>query len=83
MYQQKGFAHLLLLILVFVVGIVVVVLVSMGVIKLPSSLSSLVTKKSGATVQVKTEYKNPFAKESQYVNPFDQYKSPFLTLKEK
>lgn len=27
--------------------------------------------------QLKTEYKNPFEKESSYVNPFDGYKNPF------
>lgn len=76
MYQQKGFAHLLPLLLA-VVGIgIIVVLVAGGVIKLPNS-------KTTANVEVKTDYKNPFAKESQYVNPFDQYKSPFLSLKEK
>ncbi len=83
MYQQKGFAHLILLVVVFVVAIVAIVLVSVGVIKLPSSLKNLVSKNTETSVEVKTEYKNPFAKESQYINPFDQYKSPFLTLKEK
>lgn len=88
MYQQKGFIHLLPLFLIFFVGIVVaVVLVSGGIVKFPSSLKNfttiITTKKAETPVEVKTEYKNPFAKESQYVNPFDQYKSPFLSLKQK
>jgi len=33
------------------------------------------------TVKLKTEYKNPFEKETQYVNPFAQYKNPFDNLK--
>lgn len=34
-----------------------------------------------ATVKLKTEYKNPFAKETQYVNPFQKYKNPFVVNK--
>lgn len=32
----------------------------------------------GPKVSVKTEYKNPFDKETQYVNPFEEYKNPFV-----
>lgn len=39
--------------------------------------------KKAPTVTTKAEFKNPFAKESQYINPFDQYKSPFYALKDK
>lgn len=35
------------------------------------------------TVSVKTGSKNPFAKETQFVNPFATYKSPFYALKKK
>lgn len=32
-------------------------------------------------VQLKKEYKNPFSKDTQYVNPFSKYKNPFDNLK--
>ncbi len=41
------------------------------------------TKTQEPTVSLKQEYNNPFNRESQYVNPFDTTKSPFLNLKEK
>ena len=47
--------------------------------KIPSNPLDLLQKK--ATVQLKTEYKNPFSKETQYVNPFDTYKNPFVVSK--
>ncbi len=34
-----------------------------------------------ATVKLKTEYQNPFAKDTQYVNPFETYKNPFVVNK--
>ena len=34
-----------------------------------------------ATVKLKTDYQNPFAKDTQYVNPFDTYKNPFIVNK--
>lgn len=82
MDQQKGFIHLLPVIVVLVLAIAAVILLGSGVVKLPSSLTNLLTKKQEPTVEVKEDYKNPFDKEAQYVNPFDQYKSPFLTLQE-
>ncbi len=39
------------------------------------------TKKEVSTVAPKTEYDNPFDKDSQYVNPFSSYKNPFDNLK--
>lgn len=38
-------------------------------------------QKKAPEVELKSEYKNPFAKQSQYINPFDQYKSPFHALR--
>jgi hypothetical protein len=35
------------------------------------------------TVTLKTGSKNPFNKETQFVNPFDPVKSPFYALKKK
>ncbi len=48
--------------------------------KLKTQLNQLLKKEP--TVALKTEVKNPFDKETQYVNPFDTYKSPFYTLKQ-
>lgn len=40
--------------------------------------SQLVFQKKQPTVTLKTEYNNPFNKETQYVNPFEKYKNPFV-----
>jgi len=40
-------------------------------------------KPKSPTVTVKTEVKNPFKKETQFVNPFDPVKSPFYALENK
>lgn len=71
---QRGIIHLLPLVLIaaLVVG---VILVLTGKFKIPSVPFGQKQPK----VELKTEYKNPFNKESQYVNPFDQYKNPFVT----
>ena len=68
---------------ILVVGIILAVwalifwvLVSKGIIKKPSLL-----KTQKPTVELKTEYKNPFDKETQFVNPFDQTKNPFAVAK--
>ena len=64
------------------IGVLVVILLVaigflLGVIKVPGlSIQPLLEKK--AQVKLKTEYKNPFAKETQYVNPFEDYKNPFV-----
>ncbi len=67
------------------IGVLVVILLVaigflLGVIKVPGlSIQPLLEKK--AQVKLKTEYKNPFAKETQYVNPFEDYKNPFVVAK--
>ncbi|TSC66623.1 MAG: Uncharacterized protein CEO21_137 [Microgenomates group bacterium Gr01-1014_80] len=73
--NQRGFLHLLPLLLIVAI-IVAVVLVVTGKLKLPFSVPFL---QQGPKVDLKTEYKNPFNKETQYVNPFDTYKNPFVT----
>ena len=58
--------------------IAVGILVSLGfAIKIPYNNPLTILQKK-ATAQLKTEYKNPFAKETQYVNPFKTYKNPFI-----
>lgn len=62
-------------------SIIVIVLVAIplsffvmkGQFKIPSQ--SLFNKPS---VALKTTYENPFKKETQYVNPFQKYKNPFI-----
>ncbi|TSC65905.1 MAG: Uncharacterized protein CEO21_303 [Microgenomates group bacterium Gr01-1014_80] len=73
--KQRGIIHLLPLLLV-VVLIIVGFLVYSGKIKLPFSLPF--GKKQATNVELKSEYKNPFNKETQYVNPFETYKNPFV-----
>ena len=69
--------NLLITIVILVVG----VLVYLGfAIKIPYTNPLTILQKK-ATVQLKKEYKNPFSKETQYVNPFDTYKNPFVVSK--
>lgn len=74
MNNQRGFLHLLPLLLIAAL-IVGVILVATGKVKLPFSVPFL---QQGPKVDLKTEYKNPFNKETQYVNPFETYKNPFV-----
>lgn len=46
----------------------------------PASAKQPPVKKEPEVV-VNTEYQNPFDKNTQYVNPFSQYKNPFDSLK--
>ena len=64
------------LVVLLVVGVVLVVF---GVIKNPIANVPLLQK--GPKVSVKTEYQNPFDKQTQYVNPFQEYKNPFVVAK--
>ncbi len=70
MSRQKGnIVPVLLIIIVILAGVVVYFVYSKGLIKNPLQKSP--------EVGLKTEYKNPFQKESQYLNPFDENKNPF------
>lgn len=44
----------------------------------PGGITSLILGQTG--VKVKEEYKNPFDRQNQYVNPFSESKSPFTVL---
>lgn len=72
--SQKGVIHLTLPLLLVVAIIAGIILIASGVIKIPS----LPFGKKEAKVDLKTEYKNPFKKETQFVNPFQTYKNPFV-----
>lgn len=80
MENQKGVAHLLLiLVIVIIIGAVAYFLLIKGIIKNP--FQNLKLPGQGANISTKTEYKNPFDKNTQYVNPFDSYKNPFVVAK--
>lgn len=73
--QQKGFAHLLLLILIGLVIIIATVylLITKKIINIPQLTSKLTTSQQPA-FDLKTEYQNPFRKDTEkaeYVNPFE------------
>lgn len=76
MQNQKGVIHLALPLLLLLAVAGSVALIYFGVIKNPFKNLNLFQK--GPKVEVKTEYKNPFKKETQYVNPFETYKNPFV-----
>lgn len=70
---KKGFVHLLpIIVIIAITGIVIFVLIQKGIIKKPSFFGS-----KEPTVELKTEYKNPFKKNTQYANPFNDSKNQF------
>lgn len=78
MTLKKGTVHLTVPLIVIIAAVWVFVaylLINKGLISRPALL------KKEPTVELKTQYQNPFKKETQYVNPFDQYKSPFSHLR--
>jgi len=80
--NKKGAAHLIPIVIIFAVTLLLIgALFYTKVLnkKIPS-----ITNKSNnqeASVQIKKDYQNPFDKNTQYVNPFDQTKNPFDNLK--
>ena len=72
------------LLLLLIIGVGAFFLVSFGVIKNPLGnlpiFKNLPNLQQGSAV-IKTDYKNPFKKETQYVNPFETYKNPFSVAK--
>lgn len=77
MDKQKGIIHLIVPILIVLIIGAIFALNYFGIFKVKLPGVSLPQK--SPTVGLKTEYKNPFKKESQYVNPFEEYKNPFVT----
>lgn len=69
--NQRGVIHLLPLLLILAAVAVVIYFLVKGNISVP-----FLQKK--ASVEIKTTYKNPFDKNTQYVNPFEKYKNPFV-----
>lgn len=83
MNKQKGVIHLALPLLLLLIAGAVFVLIATGIIKNPLKNIPFFSKigQSGPKVDLKKEYKNPFNKETQYVNPFETYKNPFTVNK--
>ncbi len=80
--NQKGVIALAApIILLLVVGAVVFILISQGLIKNPLKSISLPGQSKEPTVSLQKQYQNPFDKSAQYVNPFASYKNPFDLLK--
>ena len=80
MDYKRGIAHLLVIVVVAVLVIALPVLALKFIFK---KNIPFLDSKSEPKVELRLEYTNPLKKESQYINPFDQYKSPFLTLNER
>lgn len=82
MANQKGIFHLALtlIILLILLGAGIFALVNFGIIKNPLSNLPFFNQEV-PKISTKTEYKNPFKKETQYVNPFETYKNPFVVSK--
>lgn len=77
--REAGVVHLLIPILVLlIIGAVLYFLFTQGIIKNPFSQLKLPGVNKGPEVSLKSEYKNPFDKDTQYVNPFETYKNPFV-----
>jgi len=78
--NQKGVVHPHLLL---VVAVVIVIWAFVGYLVVTKFLKFSLpgTTPKEPAVELKTEYNNPFKKQSQYVNPYDQFKSQFLNLK--
>lgn len=74
MPRNKGIIHLLPLFFLAAVAVGVYLVVRSG------GLQNILPQKE-PEVSLQTEYKNPLTKESQYVNPFSQYKNPFDALR--
>ncbi len=78
MNNQRGVVHLILILIVIIVaiGVGVYLVAKPQIFKSQAGSSANLPK-----VELKSEYKNPFDKNTQYVNPFDQYKNPFVVSK--
>ena len=79
MVTKKGVVHhtgLIIIAVIAVWALVLYLLISKNILKVKTPF----TEKE-PTVELKTEYSNPFDKNTQYINPFDQTKNPFAVAK--
>lgn len=75
---KKGIAHVFLIVILAVAILAIPIIIAVFVFhkKLPFS------GKEQVNVALKTDYKNPFNKTTQYTNPFGEYKNPFINLRQ-
>ena len=76
MLKDKGFVHPILLLLGLGL-IIMVILMILGVIKVPQPTSKTSSQtKVGAKIEspLKNQYQNPFDRSNQYINPFENLK---------
>lgn len=68
----------LIVLLVLIVAVAVWLYLASKKSSGPPSIGSAILGQS--KVEVKTEYKNPFDRKNQFVNPFKEVKNPFTSL---
>lgn len=71
----------LLIALPLVFALLAVTLLALSSLGIKTPIQNVSLFQQGPKVAIKEEYKNPFAKDTQYVNPFDEYKNPFVVSK--
>lgn len=82
MNTEKGIIHIaVFLLILLIVGAGFYILISLGIIKNPLGGLPFFKNDNVPKISTRTEYKNPFKKETQYVNPFETYKNPFVVSK--
>lgn len=74
--SKAGFSHIILLILIGVFVLAGIYYFASGNYKAPTASTG-----QKPTVTLQTKFQNPFDKNSQYANPFAQYKNPFEVAK--
>lgn len=79
--REAGVIHLAVpFLLLLIVLAAIFFLAASGIIKKPL-IPNLPGQKKEPTVNLQTQYQNPFDKNAQYVNPFSEYKNPFDAIK--
>lgn len=80
--NQRGVVALAApLIMLLVAAVIVFILISQGLIKNPLKSVTLPGQSKEPTVSLQKQYQNPFDKNTQYVNPFSEFKNPFDLIK--
>lgn len=79
--SHRGFAHILILLLIISSILLFVALYYTQVLKKNIPGIGNQAANDELAIQTKEEYANPFDKKSQYVNPFEQNKNPFDNVK--
>lgn len=63
-----------------IVTLLLIVIVLVGYLLATGQLQKTGLLAPGPKVELKTQYQNPFKAQSQYVNPFQEFKNPFDNL---